>query len=81
MNIYGSKNQHQIKAVKFCLNFNDKIKLVSVDYKSQKDIYKVRVIDHQFGSRATVRLNGNFVRSAVQRVLNGHQLIWCKEIE
>lgn len=81
MNIFDPKNQMYMKAIKFCLNFNGHIQLKSVDYKTSKDIYKCRVLDHQFGSNVTVRLNGDFVRSAVKRVLNGHKLIWCEEIK
>lgn len=76
MNIFDPKNQMYAKAIKFCLNFNQHIKLRSVDYKSSKDIYKCRVIDHQFGGHVTVRLNGCFVRSAVKRVLHNKPLIW-----
>lgn len=76
MNIFDSKNQMYVKAIKFCLNFNQHIHLKGIDYKSQKDIYKCRVLDHQFGGLVTVRLNGDFVRSAVKRVLNDQPLIW-----
>ena len=76
MNIYDPKNQMYMKAIKFCLNFNQHIQLKSVDYKSQKDIYKCRVLDHQFGGNVTVNLNGFFVRSAVKRVLDNKPLIW-----
>ena len=79
MNIYDTKNQMYVKAIKFCLNFNGKIDLLYVDYKSGKDIYKCRVLDHQFGGRLTVRLDGSFVRSAVKRVLDNKPLIWYKE--
>jgi CHASE2 domain-containing sensor protein len=79
MNICDTKNRMYVNAIKFCLNFNGQIKLIGVDYKSGKDIYKCRVIDHQFGGRVTVRLNGDFVRSAVKRVLDNKPLIWYKE--
>jgi len=78
MNIYDPKNQDYIKAIKFCLNFNGKIKLLYVDYKGDKDIFKCRVLDHQFGGRITVNLNGFFVRNALKRVFDNKPLIWCE---
>jgi hypothetical protein len=76
LDIFDLKSQHQVKAIKFCLNFNDKIKLLSVDYSCDKDIYKCDVLDNQFGGLVTIRLDGDFVRNAIKRVYSGKPLLW-----
>lgn len=72
MNIYANENQPIIKAIKFCLNWNSAtMKLLGVDYSVDKEIYKCRVLDRDFGGRVTARLEEKFVRSAINWLKSG----------
>jgi hypothetical protein len=72
MNILDDKNMVVIKAIKFCLNWNPAtMHLYGVDYKVDKELYKCRVLDRDFGGRVTVRLEEKFVRSAINWLKNG----------
>lgn len=74
MNIHDPKNIPIIKAIKFCLNWNPKtMKLLGVKYSVDKEIYKCRVFDPDWGGRTTVRLEEKFVRSAINWLKNGGQ--------
>lgn len=77
MNIYDPQNKNIIKAIKFCLNWGSGMKLLGVDYKTSKELYKVKVFDPQFGGRTTIRLEEKFVRSAINWVLAGKKLLWA----
>jgi len=72
MNIIEEKNREVIKAIKFCLNWNSAtMRLYGVEYKVDKELYKCRVLDRDFGGRVTVRLEEKFVRSAINWLKNG----------
>ena len=72
INIYSRENQEIVKSIKFCLNWNPQTcKLLSVKYSVDKELYKVRMIDYDFGGRVTVRLEEKFVRHAMLWLRNG----------
>jgi hypothetical protein len=64
MNIRDKKNSKILRAILFCLNADPTLKLLGVDYKSNREVYKCRVLDYNFGGRITVNLDERFVNSA-----------------
>lgn len=80
MNIYDLKNANTVKAIKFCLNWDPKImKLYSVKYSIDKEIYKVSVLDYNWGGRTTCRLTEKFVRSSRNWLNAGGSFFWDKD--
>lgn len=72
-----NKNKVVIEAIKFCLNWNPlSMELYSVDYKTDKELYKCELLDRDFGGWVEVRLNEKFVRSGINWLKNGGLSSW-----
>jgi hypothetical protein len=79
MNIYDPKHAPVIKAIKFCLNYHPaNMRILGVDYKESRELYKCRVLDHEFGGRVTVYLEEKFVRHAINWLNQGGMAEWLK---
>jgi len=76
MNIYDPKNKDVVNAIKFCLNWGNGMKLLGVKYSTDKEIYKCRVFDPNWGGRTTIRLDEKFVRHAIQWIQKGGKALW-----